>query len=543
MGGNYTNSAYYRRKVNPGDTTIEGRASNGMTLDNTGNVFIYSSQNQEVLNQLISSSYTGSVDISPNTDNSFIGILSTSTDSLISKSPISLDLGSSNFTTFNLSINPANFIQPTTTPLSLETTPTGEQLKFTHNPLNNMTRVNNYLITSGFGIRDGGLHKGIDLRASVGTNAYAVWDGIVISTNTNSRGFGYALIIKHPIQNKMTLYGHVDSFTVREGDRVTAGQVVSTTGNRGRSTGPHLHFEVREGLVDSYNDYISNTNPIDPAPFIIDYDGPSFSLPGDEGSPPQHEYEDLILLPIPLRNQDDEGYIDYTLPENENLEEFPLPDEEYEQFVYQTNLAEQQSSVNQIPSSTTTTTTSNGNYYSGTYLGYPIIRNYEDFQIIDPEFYNKVKQVANNIGADYRDLFKVMKHETGGTFSPAITNGVGYYGLIQLNSGAIQRYGYTISQYTSMTRTRQMDEVERFYTGWKNTLRLNGFSAADLYIACFWPRGVGKPDSYILQDPPSLSAEKIARDNPAFNRRLGRPVGEALTIGKLKQYYRLVGML
>lgn len=111
MAGEFKNNVYYRRKINPGDTTIEGRASNGMTLDNTGNVFIYSSQNQKVLNQLTSSNYNGSVEISPNTDNSFIGIISTSTDSLISNSPINIHMGATNYTTFNLETSSSNYIQ------------------------------------------------------------------------------------------------------------------------------------------------------------------------------------------------------------------------------------------------------------------------------------------------------------------------------------------------------------------------------------------------------------------------------------------------
>jgi len=110
MAGEYSNNKYYRRRINPGDVTIEGRASNGMTLDNTGNVFLYSSQNQNITNQLTSSNYDGAIEISPNTDNSFIGIISTSTDSLISNSPINIQMGSTNYTTFNLENNSSNYI-------------------------------------------------------------------------------------------------------------------------------------------------------------------------------------------------------------------------------------------------------------------------------------------------------------------------------------------------------------------------------------------------------------------------------------------------
>ena len=535
MGGNFSNNIYYRRKINPGDTTIEGRASNGLTLDNTGNVFLYSSQNQTVLNQLISSSYTGSVEISPNTDNSFIGIISTSTDSLISKSPISLDMGSTNYTTFNLENQPSNYIQPST-PLTPSTTPSEDPLKFIHNPADNST------IFSPYGMRNGRLHKGVDITMSVGSNLYAVWDGIVVTVGNNidPNGYGNVLIIKHSNEDKMTLYGHVNQFNVTVGQTVNAGDIVAFSGGAagavgaGNSTGPHLHFEVREGTVDSYNPYFSLT-PEDPAPYFIGYipDLPS-------GEDDQEPLEDIgIILPPPQIEEDTESLIRFNLPEDEG-EVFPLPDEYYPQFIFQSNLAESQDNTTQ----TTTTPSSNtSGYYSGTYLGYPIIKNYEDFQTIDPEFYNKVKQVAREIGlADYTALFKVMKHETGGTFSPAITNGVGYYGLIQLNKNSIQKYGYTINEYTSMSRTRQMDEVKRYFLYWKNTLGLSSYKPVDLYVALFWPAGVGKPDSYVLQTS-NLSAQTVAEANPSFNKRLGRPKDEALTIGKLKQYYNLTGML
>ena len=101
MPGEFKENIYYRRKSNPGDTTIEGRASNGITLDNTGNIFLYSSHNENITNQLTSSNYTGSIEISPNNDKSFIGIIATSTDSLISQSPINVQMGATNYTTLN----------------------------------------------------------------------------------------------------------------------------------------------------------------------------------------------------------------------------------------------------------------------------------------------------------------------------------------------------------------------------------------------------------------------------------------------------------
>ncbi|WP_420838062.1 M23 family metallopeptidase [Antrihabitans stalactiti] len=96
--------------------------------------------------------------------------------------------------------------------------------------------------TSGFGQRWGVLHAGIDIAGPIGTPIYAVSSGTVIDAGPAS-GFGLWVRIKHD-DGAITVYGHLYDFFVSVGERVPAGLQIARMGNRGDSTGPHLHFEV-----------------------------------------------------------------------------------------------------------------------------------------------------------------------------------------------------------------------------------------------------------------------------------------------------------
>lgn len=95
-------------------------------------------------------------------------------------------------------------------------------------------------MTSTFG--DGRAHQGIDIANSTGTPIVAVADGDVISAGP-AQGFGLWVRIRHD-DGTVTTYGHNNDNLVTVGQRVTAGEEIATVGNRGISTGPHLHFEV-----------------------------------------------------------------------------------------------------------------------------------------------------------------------------------------------------------------------------------------------------------------------------------------------------------
>ncbi len=99
--------------------------------------------------------------------------------------------------------------------------------------------------SSCYGMRWGTLHGGVDIAAPIGTPIYAAHSGVVARAGT-ATGFGYAVYIRGD-DGAVTVYGHVNEYFVRAGERVDAGERIATVGNRGQSTGPHLHFEVHPG--------------------------------------------------------------------------------------------------------------------------------------------------------------------------------------------------------------------------------------------------------------------------------------------------------
>lgn len=96
--------------------------------------------------------------------------------------------------------------------------------------------------TSGFGARWGTSHNGVDIANAIGTPIVSVMDGTVIEAGPAS-GFGLWVRVQHE-DGTITVYGHMNTIDVPQGAKVKAGQQIATIGNRGQSTGPHLHFEV-----------------------------------------------------------------------------------------------------------------------------------------------------------------------------------------------------------------------------------------------------------------------------------------------------------
>ena len=98
-------------------------------------------------------------------------------------------------------------------------------------------------------------HKGIDLAAQRGTAVLASHDGVVIYTGKEFKGYGKMIMIEK--DNWATLYAHLDKIVVYEGQKINQGAVIGALGNTGRSSGPHLHFEIRK-----------TDGPIDPLPYL-----------------------------------------------------------------------------------------------------------------------------------------------------------------------------------------------------------------------------------------------------------------------------------
>ena len=97
--------------------------------------------------------------------------------------------------------------------------------------------------TSGYGWRWGRMHRGIDVAGPVGTPIVAAASGVVVRSGWNSGGYGNLVDIRHP-DGSLTRYAHNSRLLVREGQQVGQGQQIAEMGSTGRSTGPHLHFEI-----------------------------------------------------------------------------------------------------------------------------------------------------------------------------------------------------------------------------------------------------------------------------------------------------------
>ncbi len=108
----------------------------------------------------------------------------------------------------------------------------------------NLTRM-----ASGYGMRihpiykTRMMHTGMDFTAPTGTDIYSTGDGKVVEVDYNQNGYGKHIVIDHGYGYK-TLYAHLHKYNVRVGQKVKRGDVIGEVGNTGRSTGPHLHYEV-----------------------------------------------------------------------------------------------------------------------------------------------------------------------------------------------------------------------------------------------------------------------------------------------------------
>lgn len=108
-------------------------------------------------------------------------------------------------------------------------------------------------------------HKGIDFSAPTGTPIYSPGHGVVESTGYSHQGYGNRMVIDHGFNYK-SVYAHINDFKVKKGDTVERGELIATIGNTGKSTAPHLHYEVRKGQ-ESVNPIYYFFNDITPEQF------------------------------------------------------------------------------------------------------------------------------------------------------------------------------------------------------------------------------------------------------------------------------------
>ena len=111
-------------------------------------------------------------------------------------------------------------------------------------------------VTSRFGRRGSRMHDGIDIAGKSGTPVRAAASGEVVYSDSRLSGYGKLVIVRHG-RNLFTAYAHNKRNLVKKGARVKAGETIAMVGSTGRASGPHLHFEVRQG-----------STPVDPLAYL-----------------------------------------------------------------------------------------------------------------------------------------------------------------------------------------------------------------------------------------------------------------------------------
>lgn len=123
-------------------------------------------------------------------------------------------------------------------------------------------------MVSGFGWRidpiykTSRMHTGVDFSADIGTEVYATGDAVVEILEDGSWGYGKSIVLNHGFGYK-TRYAHLSAFKVRQGQKVKRGELIGLVGNTGKSTGPHLHYEVEinGNKIDPINFFHSDLTP------------------------------------------------------------------------------------------------------------------------------------------------------------------------------------------------------------------------------------------------------------------------------------------
>ena len=125
-----------------------------------------------------------------------------------------------------------------------------------------------YRISSHYGQRTDPFYKvtkfhgGIDFSGPIGTGIYATGDGVVKKVEKNKNGYGNHILVDHGY-GYMTRYAHLNTIMVKKGDKVKRGQEIGTMGNTGKSTAPHLHYEVIKNnkTVNPINFFYNDLTP------------------------------------------------------------------------------------------------------------------------------------------------------------------------------------------------------------------------------------------------------------------------------------------
>ena len=135
----------------------------------------------------------------------------------------------------------------------------------------------------------------------------------------------------------------------------------------------------------------------------------------------------------------------------------------------------------------------------------------------DTAFISAVQATSSTLNLNYIDMLSCMHLETGGVMDPAITNSLGYTGLIQFGGAAATVVGTTTSALKEMDRATQCTYVTKYFQVNKLNQKAPTPRLVDIYLTILWPAAVGKPDNYIIWDSTNPQTSKAYYANPAFD--------------------------
>jgi murein DD-endopeptidase MepM/ murein hydrolase activator NlpD len=351
--------------------------------------------------------------------------------------------------------------------------------------------------TSGFGPRShpirGGVrhHNGIDLAAPTGTPTTALRSGVVTKVANDPNGYGNYVEVKMN-DGKYALYGHLDSVSVKVGQTVVQGQVVGKVGSTGGSTGPHLHLSIFNSDTDNHG--------IDPVAYLrsITAESPppiarGLGLPPRQGAPGgRTTFESgATVRPLPPGAP---PYGALLLPSGGYVWGGTVYRPAAQGGGYR-EVGKVEKHINKARPMT-------GTRMSGLRSDYPQRNDPEadyGYKVLaeDAQFRRALAGVADRLNIPAQWLADIMAFETGGSFSPSITNGIGATGLIQFTPATASLIGTTTSELRKMTRTQQLRYVEKYLKAGIQEQGVGPYKRIDDLFAYVWGGGglVRTPDS------------------------------------------------
>lgn len=337
-------------------------------------------------------------------------------------------------------------------------------------------------ITSRFGLRKDPTnpnktqgHGGIDIAAATGTPIKSPMDGVVIATGFDTQfGGGNYIRIKHN-NDFISGYAHLSEILVKKDKKVKQGDIIGLVGNTGvHSTGPHLHFTFTTPVGDKVDPELYFTWP---------------SKPNDESKKVenngQYQGQDYEVVSNHEECSDNNIDFDFDISSGSPLEIEP------DSLIFENRVTDNKE-----------------------------------------EFIKKVKVIAKKLKTDPNALMSIFFLESGVNHK-AVNSSTKATGLIQFMPNTARSLNTTIEELMNMTNVEQLNYVYKYFLTFKRKKLSN---LEDLYLAVFFPAGLGKDDDWVIKTA-SISANMVAKYNPGFDLNKNKEI----TIKEFKKalYLRL----